>query len=160
MINLFSKGKDFLISQMAQTRQANNWNQQEIEFLRRERAATGIPMNSFIRNTPRYKEIGNMVQEMMFKKMFQSFEEYSSIQHMEEIAYLLLDAGADPNFPHNIQVLKGYTPLMMAIEANNPNVFNYMKDKGGDTTLLVQSNGMSFTCEDIKHKWNSDKIVL
>lgn len=160
MINRFSKGKGFSISQMAQTRQANNWNQQEIEFLRRERAVTGIPMNSFIRNTPELEKIYNMVQEMMFKKMFQSFEKYSSIQHMEEIAYLLLDAGADPNFPHNIQTLKGYTPLMMAIEANNPNVFNYMKDKGGDTTLLVQSNGMSFTCADIKHRWNSDKIVL
>lgn len=160
MINQFSKGKDFLISQMAQTQQAKNWNQQEIEFLRRERAATSIPINSFMQNISEHKNLFNMIQEMIFKEMFQSFEKYSSIQHMEEMAYLLLDAGADPNFPHNIQALKGYTPLMMAIEANNPNVFNYMKDKGGDTTLLAQSNGMSFTCADIKHEWNSDKIML
>lgn len=145
----------------------NSSSEIQQESLRRHYAASyGMGVGAFYHNDVQFKDkkeyqdISNMVDNTMFDIMFKNYAEYTSMEKLQEIAQILLEAGADPNYPHQLNGMNGYTPLMMAIEINNPVVFELMKKHGGDTSLRVLTSTGLASCHDIKMNWNSDKIQL
>lgn len=146
-----------------------NFNQKELEFLRRENSANvvlndGLTFYSSA-NQPQYNSEESAFFDALIKasarKFFNNLNTYSSISKIEEIACILLDYGADPNYSHDIETLSGYTPLMLAIETNNPTVFEKMIEKGGDTKLCYYDKELGrVDCQEIKQYWKSDKINL
>ena len=67
------------------------------------------------------------------------------------IARILLENGADANASHSINGVKGRTPLMLAIESNDLELFNLMMEFGGDIkrTCLSAIDNREYTCLDI-----------
>ena len=67
------------------------------------------------------------------------------------IARVLLENGADANACHNINGVQGRTPLMLAIEANDLELFDLMIEFGGDIrrTCLSTIDHHEYTCMDI-----------
>lgn len=108
-----------------------------------------------------HNRLYNMMIDAMFQIQFENYAKYTSLEKLQEIVELLLKNGADPNYPHNLNGMNGYTPLMMAVEINNPVVFELLKQYGGDISLCGKTrNGYRFSCHDVKRKWKSDKIHL
>ena len=54
-----------------------------------------------------------------------------SIGDMREITKILIKSGADVNAEH-VSPLKGYTPLMLAVEVDERELFELMLIHGGD----------------------------
>lgn len=75
----------------------------------------------------------------------------------------LLKSGADPNQPHMINGIKGYTPLMMAAENNSLPVFELMIEHGGNPNITCNSfyfdNPVVDSCWEIAVRWRSGLIV-
>lgn len=149
---------------------SHEFNSSELEYLRRLNASNGnIGGGAFYGNEKsksrqifqnnKFSSLANELLNAMVGLEYESFNKYSSIQKMEQIVCLLLDKGANPNYPHNIESIQGYTPLMLAIENNNPTIFNKMLEKGGDIsfTCYMPHKG-EVTCQQIKDYWRSDKI--
>ncbi len=177
LINKLSMGKDRLHKIYQQSIQKNkiDFNETEKEYFRREHGATGgLSHSMFYSNLAHQwnvkanhpgswqllKEIMNIGLELEFEVL----EKYTSLEDLYNIVQLLLEAGADPNQPHTISTMSNYTPLMYAVEINDPIVFDLLKEKGGDMSLKVtasnQSKLIDYTLSDIKAKWQSDKIKL
>lgn len=55
----------------------------------------------------------------------------TSLDELRKIAITLIEKGADPNAEHNSPV-KGYTPMMLAAEFNEADLFKMMWNKGGN----------------------------
>lgn len=150
------------------------WNESELEYSRRDAAAMpGIAterifynekwaLNKNDNSSLEKQEIYAMVADRIIDFILDKMNKYSSIHKMEEIACILLDAGADPNYRHDIERIVGYTPLMMAIETNNKNIFEKMLEKGGDITLCYYNRilGITVCCKEIKEEWESDNIDI
>lgn len=146
-----------------------NFNSKELEYLRRENAANvvlndGLTFYSSA-NQQQYSSeelaLFDVLAKVSAQKFFNNLNTYSSISMIEEIACILLDYGADPNYRHDIETLSGYTPLMLAIETNSPTVFEKMIEKGGDTKLCYYDKELGrVDCQEIKQYWKSDKINL
>ncbi|MCS4533303.1 ankyrin repeat domain-containing protein [Neisseria montereyensis] len=144
-------------------------NAQEQEFFRRLYASShGLstifkPFDNTKIQIPKHNNsfaLWNTIEELSDQYTLNRLKEQTSIEELHEIVKILLEAGADPNHPHNISYMQGYTPLMFAIEINDPISFEMMKQKGGDTSLKAYTLVKSFTCQDIKNEWQSDKINL
>lgn len=94
----------------------------------------------------------------------EQLEKHSSEEELLKIVQLLLDAGADPNYKHDVQYIRGYTPLMLAIELNNNLIFEAMKKVGGDTSITFDYyDGKKWckeSCADIKSYYSSQDIEL
>ncbi|MFH1913672.1 MAG: hypothetical protein ABIK45_05300 [Pseudomonadota bacterium] len=77
------------------------------------------------------------------------------------IAKILLKHGADPNAPHDMNRVLGRTPLMMAIEANDVELFELIIEHGGDTslTLFSELDHNMYTCMDIAKKFGANAIA-
>jgi hypothetical protein len=75
----------------------------------------------------------------LFKKLKESFPKLTAervtkfmpVNHMREIARILIEAGADINAEHTSPI-RGYTPLMLAAELDEGDLFEYMLTKEGD----------------------------
>lgn len=139
---------------------------QQESFRRHHAASSGLGLGAFYsQNKPdfkkkKYQHIWKRLMDTIVKSLFKNYTEYTSMDKLQEIAKILLEAGADPNYPHKGNGMNGYTPLMMAIESNNPVVFELMKQYGGDTSLCVHTPMGLTSCHDIKMRWKSDKIHL
>lgn len=159
--------------QFAQSNQSNH-NQLEKEHFRREHGATGgLSHSMFYSDLTRKRldqlskipngqqllwELSNTLSELEFN----SLEKYTSLNDLYRMVELLVAAGANPNQPHSISVMQGYTPLMYAVELNDPVLFKMLKNAEGDvdltTTVEHQGKLKSYTLADIKKQWQSDKI--
>ncbi len=88
----------------------------------------------------------------------EQLQKYSSIEELHKIAQLLIERGANVNYPHNIGALEGYTPLMLAIENNDPVSVKMMLKAGGDIWQPYFENGQKYYCQNIKEHWNSHNV--
>lgn len=151
-----------------------SYNNIEKEYFRREHGATaGLSHSMFYSDVPRQRlahlskipngqqllwELSNTLSELEFN----SLEKYTSLNDLYRMVELLVAAGANPNQPHSISVMQGYTPLMYAVELNDPVLFKMLKNAEGDvdltTTVEHQGKLKSYTLDDIKKQWQSDKI--
>lgn len=148
----------------------HEFNSSELEYLRRLNASYGNIGGGVFYGSEKSKSkqifqnrefaiLANELLNAIVDLEYENFNKYSSIQKMEQIVCLLLDKGANPNHPHNIESIQGYTPLMLAIEHNNPTIFNKMIEKGGDISLTCyMPRKGEVTCQQIKDYWKSDKI--
>lgn len=83
-------------------------------------------------------------------------------ESLYEIAKVLLENGADPNYRHNINRLIGYTPLMMAIENRALDMFKLLIEYGGDPTQVGRCKSVDypqFNCWDVAEFYKTDEIL-
>ena len=80
---------------------------------------------------------------------------------LRAIARLLLESGASPNARHAIGQLTEYTPLMLAVENDEAELFELMLAHGGDPGLTCYSRNANrhFTCTDIARRWESHRVL-
>ena len=125
------------------------------EFLRgktNDQVATSIKSmmnNPFIRS----------IMEADLKRSAKAYDNES----LYEIAKVLLENGADPNYGHNINGLVGNTPLMMAIENRALDMFKLLIDYGGDPTQIGRGKTSidypQFNCWDVAEYYNANEIL-
>ena len=85
---------------------------------------------------------------------------HTSLESMYEILNVLLDNGADPN-TEMLHPLKGYTPLMLAVEFDLEKEFSLMMTKGGDPLKKYTApNNQSYNCWDIAKNWKAENCLL
>lgn len=107
-----------------------------LENLRRHLVTTGMlppsttlselkEKNNEILNDPRKREIMTQVLDHLDARDNRDTSAY------KQIVNLLLDAGADPNQIHE-HPIPGYTPLMLAAETNDIELFTALISAGGD----------------------------
>lgn len=85
---------------------------------------------------------------------------HTSLESMYEILNVLLDNGADPN-AEILHPLKGYTPLMLAVEFDLEREFSLMMTKGGDPLKKYTApNNQSYNCWGIAKNWKARNCLL
>ena len=107
------------------------------------------------------------VQERYQKKVNDQYMKVCTKEKMFKIADMLLRWGADPNFRHDINGLKGYTPLMLAAEKNNLELFKLMIEnqrKPGNPNLkalFMPGDNLypEASCWEIAQDWGSHDII-
>ena len=107
------------------------------------------------------------VQERYRERVNDRFMKVCTKERMFKIADMLLRWGADPNFSHDINGLKGYTPLMRAAEKNNLELFKLMIEnprKPGNPNLKAQfmpgdNLYPEASCWEIAQDWGSQDII-
>ena len=67
-----------------------------------------------------------IIEKINREKINERYKKVCTKEKLFKIAETLLKWGADPNLPHNINGIKGYTPLMLAAEKNNLELFKLM----------------------------------
>ncbi len=77
------------------------------------------------------------------------------------IARILLEKKADANACHDINGVQGRTPLMMAVEANDLELFDLMVSFGGDIkrTCLSTIDHHTYTCMDIARRSGAGDVL-
>jgi ankyrin repeat protein len=85
---------------------------------------------------------------------------HTSLESMYKILNVLLDNGANPN-AEMLHPLKGYTPLMLAVEFDLEKEFSLMVTKGGDPLKKYTSpNNQSYNCWDVARNWKAENCLL
>ncbi|OZC35259.1 hypothetical protein B9Q17_05700 [Marinobacter vinifirmus] len=86
--------------------------------------------------------------------------QHMTIAQMREIAKLLLGAGADPNAEH-ASPIKGYTPLMLAAELDERELFDAMLVAGGDIQKKYSEpkTGRAVSIAEIARDFNAVEIL-
>ncbi len=85
---------------------------------------------------------------------------------MLRIAKVLLDKDADPNQEHLFLYrdgveLEGFTPLMLAAQTNQLDLFKMMAGKGGDVekeAKMLTEPYSKVNCRDIAHNFHADEV--
>ncbi|WP_296062977.1 ankyrin repeat domain-containing protein [uncultured Amphritea sp.] len=133
-----------------------------LDSIRRHSAgSTGFTLEhqqSFMTNSkddPFYVRCAEIIKQMMTDRI----TERMSLENMREIAKLLIDNGADTNAEHT-SPLKGYTPLMLAAELNERELFEYMLIKGGNPAkhYLDPRSGNKVNCWEIAKYFKSKAV--
>lgn len=78
-----------------------------------------------------------------------------------EIARILLENGADSNACHDINGVQRRTPLMLATEANDLELFDLMVEFGGDIrrTCLSTIDHSEYSCMDIALRFGAGEVL-
>jgi hypothetical protein len=71
------------------------------------------------------------IQQLCIDIMYQNIHQHMNINELRRIASLLIKSGANVNAEHASPV-KGYTPLMLAVEMDERAIFEQMLICGGD----------------------------
>lgn len=81
------------------------------------------------------------------------------LDDLREIARILIEAGADVNAEHKVP-LPGYTPLMLASELDERNLFELMLANGGDPSKCYSNprDGRKVNCWDIAQSFKSIEV--
>lgn len=106
---------------------------------------------------PRHQVIHDAVMEIMIERFGKV-----SRDDLRSIAELLLNYGASPNARCSNGMVSEFTPLMLAIEIDDVELFRLMKDKyDGDTSLSCYShtNNEFYKCNEIAWHWGSKKVL-
>lgn len=106
-------------------------------------------------------------EERYQKHINELYKKVCTKEKMLKIADVLLRWGADPNLPHDINGIKGYTPLMFAAEKNNLELFKLMienpKKPGNPNQRAQFSLGDNLyptaSCWEIAKDWGSNDIL-
>jgi hypothetical protein len=105
-------------------------------------------------NDPLYTRI----VDSMFRLMVENIEKHMPIKNMRNIAKMLIEGGGDPNAIHKTRI-NGFTPLMLAAELDEVELFIDMINSNGNPFITCQnpSNGMAINCFHIallnKSQW-------
>jgi ankyrin repeat protein len=76
-----------------------------------------------------------------------------------KIAKILIDSGSDVNAVHKF-LINGYTPLMLAAELDEVEIFEYMLDHGGDPKKsYYKPDSQSYDCHTIAKEWGSKDVL-
>lgn len=75
--------------------------------------------------------LSELAESQYIDIMCENIHKHMSIGDMREIAKILIKSGADVNAEH-VSPLKGYTPLMLAVEVDERELFELMLIHGGD----------------------------
>ena len=75
-----------------------------------------------------------------------------------EIAIMLLERNADPNVEHPSPIT-GYTPLMLAVENNEPDLVELMLKKGGNPYRTYQHGSHPIDCWRIAREFRSFRAL-
>lgn len=103
-----------------------------------------------------FKEYSLHIKKLTTERILEKM----TISSMREIATLLISYGADVNAEH-LSPLKGYTPLMLAAELDEQNIFNAMLTAGGDINkkYIDPRTGREISLFDIAKKFNSKSVM-
>ncbi|MBY6017888.1 ankyrin repeat domain-containing protein [Halomonas denitrificans] len=105
---------------------------------------------------PLYQKIVFMALDLQMERI----QEHMSLPEMYSIARLLIERGADPNAVHRSPV-DGYTPLMLAAELDERELFELMLCKGGDPklTFFCPRQRRHADCWSIASNWVSKEVA-
>ena len=105
------------------------------------------------------KKFGGSLDEVLGSIQQEQLQQHMSIGAMILIAKSLLEAGADPNAEH-VSPLKGYTPLMLAAENDEIELFKLMLLNGGNPkkTYPHPVDGRGVDCWDIAHFFRASSV--
>ena len=100
-------------------------------------------------------------KRLAIKYIHQRMSENMSLEEMRRIASLLIKAGANVNAEHSSPI-KGYTPLMLATEHDEIDLFELMLVHGGDTakTYIDPKSGRVVSINEIASYFDSRDILL
>ncbi|MGO0305263.1 ankyrin repeat domain-containing protein [Endozoicomonas acroporae] len=97
----------------------------------------------------------NAFRELMLKALVEQKKTRLNRDCLVKIAIMLLDQGADPNAVHPSPI-KGYTPLMLAVESNEPELVELMLEKGGNPYRTYQYGANLIDCWRIAREFRAD----
>lgn len=123
---------------------------------------TGFSLNhqtSFIKNqdsNPDFKRIFNLIIELQIERVI----EHMDIEELRKIANVLINAGADVNAKH-VSPVKGYTPLMLACELDELDIFKKMLVEKGNPrkTHYCMNTHKHVDCWDIAESFGSKSVL-
>ena len=89
-----------------------------------------------------------------------NFEKYTTAKGFREIALFLIEQGANPNAKHDT-ALHDFTPLMLAAELDEAELFYYMAKAGGDIndSCINPQNNQRNSCYEIAAHWRSQSVI-
>jgi len=90
----------------------------------------------------------------------ENIEKYSTVDGFRDIAKYLISEGANTNAKHNT-AYQGYTPLMLAAELDEAELFQLMVTAGGDCndSCFNPSSNRRVSCYDIALGWGSEAVL-
>ena len=93
--------------------------------------------------SPTFQKYTAIMRDLMEERV----KEFMTLENMREIAKLLIDAGADANARHKTSI-NGFTPLMLAAELDEIELFKAMVHHNGDPTLTTghPETGLPIDC--------------
>jgi len=134
-----------------------------LDSIRRYTAgASGFTLEHQRRFLAKFKS--NKASSELRSKVWQVMEErlnaLASLENMREIAKILLEYGSNPNAEH-VSPLKGYTPLMLAAELDEKDLFDLMLIKAGNPakSYINPLNGHAVDCWEIASSFRSFGVV-
>ncbi|SHM25409.1 ankyrin repeat domain-containing protein [Fibrobacter sp. UWB7] len=94
------------------------------------------------------------------RDVYGQFLKYSKKEDLYKIAELLLERGANPNMPLEINGIRGYTSLMLAAESDNIKLFKMMIEHGGNPNQRALHRDVTeFSCWDFAVSKNSSHVL-
>ena len=107
-------------------------------------------------NDSQFVKIMNVVKDLYIKRLMENL----TIDDLREIAIRLIRAGGNVNAEH-ASPLKGYTPLMLAVELDEKAIFEHMLISGGDIkkTYKHPRTGRDISILDIAKGFKSTGIM-
>jgi len=107
------------------------------------------------KNNKIFKSVQKVYIDMMLERIGSL-----DIEDLREIALLLIQKGASPNAEHN-SAIKGYTPLMLAAEDDEAELFEEMLGYGGKPDKCYQhpETGQKINCFKIAIAFKSHKVA-
>ncbi|MDP2716717.1 hypothetical protein [Rheinheimera sp.] len=108
------------------------------------------------RKTQFYKEISEMMADLMIDRVCK----HTNIEELRDISRLLIRQGSDVNAEHNSPV-KGYTPLMLAAELDEGELYSLMLEYGGKPhkTFIDPNTKTANNSWQIATFWRSRSIL-
>jgi hypothetical protein len=109
-----------------------------------------------VQKDPLFIDIKNTICKLIEREV----SEKMSLDKLREIARMLIEHGADVNAEHRSPI-KGYTPLMLAVEQDERDLFDLMLSYGGDLTKQYTDfrTGNRVDCWDIAHYFRSNRVL-
>jgi ankyrin repeat protein len=106
-------------------------------------------------NDPFFKNFKPIYIELMTKQIIK----YMNLNSLREIASILIEAGANVDAEH-ASPIRGYTPLMLAAEIDESDIFNHMLVKGGDPAkfYIDPRTNEKVNCWDISKYFGSKNV--
>lgn len=102
----------------------------------------------------------NLYGDYHMLQWHKNLKKHSSVRELMDIARELIFAGSDPNAEHETP-LKGYTPLMLAAENDEKELFELMIQYGGDESksYIDPRNGNLVTLEQIVMAFQAKNVL-
>jgi hypothetical protein len=108
-------------------------------------------------NDPRYRHILGAVQEVVIGAMTKKLD----VHQLRAMARILVRRGADPNALHSYPI-KGYTPLMLAVENDEDDLVDFMVEHGGGSLEMAYRDnrtGQEISCRQIASYFQATKVL-